>query len=195
MKIQILPPWRASPPPPTLVTALQALLWGKCPRASPCPWPRGSCMGPSEPLSAPPCRCESVKSSSGTPGSSPLPSPRSPWTPLPGRSGWSIGSAGECRRPRDVYKRAPLVGGRLLHGGSWCVLAFGEETVTQQVGDKVCGDVLDFAVSALVGLRTRTPRLRLRGRRGVTWGNMGSGGRPWTRRLGETPAQAPRCHW
>lgn len=132
-------------PPPTLVTALQALLWGKCPRASPCPWPQGSWMGPSEPLSAPPCRCESVKSSSGTPGSSPLPSPRSPWTPLPGRSSRSVGSAGGCRGPCDVYKCAPLVRGRLLHGGlCQCVLAFGKKTVIWQVGDKVRGDALDF---------------------------------------------------
>ena len=44
-----------------------------------------------------------------------------------------------------MYKCALLVGGSLLHGGScWCVWAFGEETVTQQVGDKVRGDTLDL---------------------------------------------------
>ena len=83
-------------PPPTLVTALQALLWGKCPCASPSLWPWVSWMGPSEPLSAPPCRCKSVMSSSGTPSSSQVPSPPSPWTPVPGRSGQSLRSAGGC---------------------------------------------------------------------------------------------------
>ena len=95
-----------------------------------------------------------------------------------------------------MYKNASLVGGSLLHGGScWCVWAFGEETVTQQVGDKLRGDTLDFVVGALVGLRTGTPRLCFRGARGVSWGDMGSVGRPWTRRLGETPGQAPCCRW
>lgn len=146
-------------PPPPAVTALQALLWGKCPCTSPCPWPRGFWMGPSEPLSAPRCRCESVKSSSGTPGSSPVPLPPSPWTPLPGRSGQSVGSAGGCRGPVMCTNARRWLGVGFCTG--LVLLCFGlwEETVTRQVGDKGHGDALDFAVSTLMGLRTGTPRL------------------------------------
>lgn len=64
--------------------------------------------------------------------------------------------------------------GRLLPGGlCWCVLAFGEGTVTRRCGDRESGDALDFAVSVLVEPKTEETEATI-----MRWprGDVGSGG-------------------